>query len=96
MASGRRVRDLPDLARAVPGGRRTCRHCGAEHPPTPTLADVQAVIDRRGPGGLTASDPIWLAGFRINERKVADYRHRAACSWPATRRTSTAPPAGRG
>ena len=47
---------------------------GAEHPPTPTLEDVQAVIDQRGPKGIKASDPIWLAGFRINDRKVADYR----------------------
>ena len=39
-----------------------------------TLQDVQAVLDQRGPGGITASDPIWLAGFHINERKVADYR----------------------
>jgi 2-polyprenyl-6-methoxyphenol hydroxylase-like FAD-dependent oxidoreductase len=43
-------------------------------PPQPTLEQVQAIIDRRGPGGLTAFDPIWLAGFRINGRKVADYR----------------------
>jgi 2-polyprenyl-6-methoxyphenol hydroxylase-like FAD-dependent oxidoreductase len=47
---------------------------GAEHPPTPTLEQVQAIIDRRGPSGLKAFDPIWLAGFRINGRKVADYR----------------------
>jgi len=46
----------------------------AEHPPTPTLAQVQAVIDHRGPGHLEAFDPIWLAGFRINGRKVANYR----------------------
>src|SRR6202167_3375211 len=43
-------------------------------PPTPPLEQTQAVIDRRGPGGLTAFDPIWLAGFRIHGRKVADYR----------------------
>ncbi len=47
---------------------------GAEHPPTPTLDETQAMIDRRGPGGLKAYDPIWLAGFRINGRKVANYR----------------------
>jgi 2-polyprenyl-6-methoxyphenol hydroxylase-like FAD-dependent oxidoreductase len=47
---------------------------GAEHPPTPTLEDTQAIIDRRGPAGLVAFDPIWLAGFRINGRKVANYR----------------------
>jgi hypothetical protein len=47
---------------------------GAERPPTPTLEQVQAIIDRRGPSGLKAFDPIWLAGFRINGRKVASYR----------------------
>ena len=47
---------------------------GAEHPPAPTLEQVQAIMDRRGPRGLRAFDPIWLAGFRINGRKVASYR----------------------
>jgi 2-polyprenyl-6-methoxyphenol hydroxylase-like FAD-dependent oxidoreductase len=48
----------------------------SEHgpPPTPTLADAQAMVDKRGPGGLTLADPIWLTNFRINERKVSDYR----------------------
>jgi 2-polyprenyl-6-methoxyphenol hydroxylase-like FAD-dependent oxidoreductase len=40
----------------------------------PTLDEIQAMLDRRGPGGIVASSPIWLASFRINERKVADYR----------------------
>jgi 2-polyprenyl-6-methoxyphenol hydroxylase-like FAD-dependent oxidoreductase len=45
------------------------------HPPAnPTLEQVQGVIDRRGPGGIVVSDPIWLSAFRINERKVEDYR----------------------
>ena len=44
------------------------------HPADPTLAEVQSVVDRRGPKGLRLSDPIWLSGFRINERKVKDYR----------------------
>ena len=47
---------------------------GEAAPPTPTLDKVQAIIDRRGPGGITAFDPIWLAGFRINGRKVSKYR----------------------
>src|SRR5665213_564544 len=34
------------------------------------LGDLQL----RGPGGLTAHDPVWLSLFHINERKVADYR----------------------
>jgi 2-polyprenyl-6-methoxyphenol hydroxylase-like FAD-dependent oxidoreductase len=40
----------------------------------PTLADVQAKVDERGPAGLILTDPVWLANFRINERKVSDYR----------------------
>ena len=47
---------------------------GQAKPPTPDLAQVQAIIDRRGPGQMTAFDPIWLAGFRINGRKVSQYR----------------------
>jgi 2-polyprenyl-6-methoxyphenol hydroxylase-like FAD-dependent oxidoreductase len=43
-------------------------------PVNPTLDQVQAIIDRRGPGGMTTTDPIWLSAFRINERKVSDYR----------------------
>ena len=41
---------------------------------TRQLKTSKAVIDTRGPGGITASASIWLASFRINERKVADYR----------------------
>jgi 2-polyprenyl-6-methoxyphenol hydroxylase-like FAD-dependent oxidoreductase len=40
----------------------------------PTLADVQTILDKRFPGGGRASNPIWLTTFRINERKVEDYR----------------------
>jgi 2-polyprenyl-6-methoxyphenol hydroxylase-like FAD-dependent oxidoreductase len=61
----------------TPGRFRVIADLGAaeaEHRPDPTLADVQAKVDERGPGGLTLSDPVWLANFRINERKVSDYR----------------------
>ncbi len=44
------------------------------HPPDPSLSDVQAIVDERGPAGLRLSEPHWLAGFRIHERKVSDYR----------------------
>ena len=47
---------------------------GGVGPQDPTLGEVQAVLDQRGPGGMTASNPIWLAAFHINERKVAAYR----------------------
>jgi 2-polyprenyl-6-methoxyphenol hydroxylase-like FAD-dependent oxidoreductase len=44
-------------------------------PVSPTLEDVQTILDVRGPGaGIMASDPIWLTGFTINERKVSNYR----------------------
>jgi 2-polyprenyl-6-methoxyphenol hydroxylase-like FAD-dependent oxidoreductase len=43
-------------------------------PANPTLDQVQAIIDSRGPGGMTTANPIWLSAFRINERKVSDYR----------------------
>jgi 2-polyprenyl-6-methoxyphenol hydroxylase-like FAD-dependent oxidoreductase len=39
-----------------------------------TLAQIQNFLDERGPGGLVAFDPVWLAFFYINERKVKDYR----------------------
>ena len=35
---------------------------GTGRPPDPSLAEVQAVVDQRGPGGLRLSDPVWLAG----------------------------------
>ena len=46
----------------------------APHPREPQLEDVQALLDQRGPRGIVATDPIWLSAFRINERKVRDYR----------------------
>lgn len=41
----------------------------------PTLEGIQAILDRRDGRGIRAEDPVWLSGFHINERKVADYRH---------------------
>lgn len=46
----------------------------SNHPAEPTLEDVQAILDKRFPGGVRAINLIWLSSFRINERKVADYR----------------------
>jgi 2-polyprenyl-6-methoxyphenol hydroxylase-like FAD-dependent oxidoreductase len=40
----------------------------------PTLEEVQAIVDRRGPGGVGLSNPLWLSGFSVNERKVETYR----------------------
>ena len=50
-------------------------HPERAQPETPTLAQAQALLDERGPGGLVLRDPVWLSGFRINERKLAHYRH---------------------
>lgn len=47
---------------------------GDGHRPTPTVEDVQRILDVRGPGGIRASDPVWLSSFSINERKVSDFR----------------------
>ena len=59
-----RYRVIADTGNATSDARRS----------DPTLEEIQAVLDRRGPGGIKATAPIWLAAFRINERKVADYR----------------------
>ena len=61
---GGRFRVIADLGTAKDVSR----------PADPSLADVQRLVDDRGPGGLTITDPVWLAGFRIHERMVAEYR----------------------
>jgi 2-polyprenyl-6-methoxyphenol hydroxylase-like FAD-dependent oxidoreductase len=68
-----RFRVIADVD-AQPGDAQAGGAQPGPHPADPTLKEVQALLDRRGPGGIQASNPIWLAGFRINERKVADYR----------------------
>jgi 2-polyprenyl-6-methoxyphenol hydroxylase-like FAD-dependent oxidoreductase len=47
---------------------------GEGNRPAPTLGEVQQILEVRGPGGIRASDPVWLSSFSINERKVSDYR----------------------
>jgi 2-polyprenyl-6-methoxyphenol hydroxylase-like FAD-dependent oxidoreductase len=46
---------------------------GSGHHPDPTLEEIQAMIAHRGTPGIRVKDPVWLAAFRINERKVKDY-----------------------
>jgi 2-polyprenyl-6-methoxyphenol hydroxylase-like FAD-dependent oxidoreductase len=48
--------------------------CGGEHPKDPTVEEIAAIVEERGPKGVKLFDPIWLSGFRINARKVKDYR----------------------
>ncbi len=57
-----RVRLIADMGPS--GGKRQ----------DPTLAEVQAVVDDRGPGKVRVTDPLWMSSFGINERKVGKYR----------------------
>lgn len=41
-------------------------------PPVPEA--FQAIIERRGPGGIVLGEPIWTSTFRINERQISNYR----------------------
>ncbi|WP_267428321.1 FAD-dependent monooxygenase [Methylobacterium sp. GC_Met_2] len=63
----------------IPGGRaRVIATVGKTDPahtrPDPTLAEVQSLVDQRAGGGFRVTDPVWLSNFRINERKVSDYK----------------------
>ena len=40
----------------------------------PPLEKIQAIIDSRGPGNVTAANPTWLHAFRIQEYNTASYR----------------------
>ncbi len=40
----------------------------------PSLAQVQALADERGPGGIRLSDPRWISVFRIHRREAARFR----------------------
>ncbi len=40
----------------------------------PTLDEINGMLAHRANPGIVLSDPIWLSAFRINERKVKDYR----------------------
>jgi 2-polyprenyl-6-methoxyphenol hydroxylase-like FAD-dependent oxidoreductase len=53
-----------DLGPAPPDGK----------PADPSLAELQAAVDERGPAGVRLSEPTWLSRFRIHARKVAEYR----------------------
>jgi 2-polyprenyl-6-methoxyphenol hydroxylase-like FAD-dependent oxidoreductase len=71
-------RDGPFVIFPIPGDRaRLTGVIGKTDPihprPDPTVADCQAMVDRRAGGGFRVTDPIWLTNFRINERKVSDY-----------------------
>ena len=73
-------RDGPFVIFPIPGGRaRIIVTIGKTEPghtrPDPTLEEIQGLVDQRVGGGIQLSDPVWLSNFRINERKVDDYKH---------------------
>lgn len=43
-------------------------------PGTPPLEKIQKIMDERGPGGVTATNPVWLYAFYVQEYNVASYR----------------------
>ncbi|GCE88924.1 monooxygenase FAD-binding [Komagataeibacter diospyri] len=58
----------------IPGRYRIIADIGTVPAHAPDLAAVQAIVDQRGPDGVILSDPVWLSDFRVNERRVRDYR----------------------
>ena len=86
------VAPLPD-----DGGRQRYRVVGTvgEAPEHPTVADVQALLDARGPGGpVTVHEILWGSRFRVHTGSRTRTAPAACCS-SATRRTCTARPAAR-
>ena len=61
-----------------------------------TLADVQALVDTRGPADITLREPLWLSAFHIALRAARCITSAMdVSSWPVMRRISTVPPAAR-
>ena len=43
-------------------------------PDAATLEECQAMMDTRGPGGVTLNDPVWLSRFRLHRRLAPQMR----------------------
>ncbi len=41
---------------------------------TPTLEEIQELVDERAPEHVTVTDPVWLASFRTHRRSADTYR----------------------
>ena len=80
----------------LPRGRHRIVATVEEAPEYPGIADVQHLLDTRGPatGSVRVHEIVWSSRFRIHHRLADRYRAGRICS-PATRRTSTAQPAGK-
>jgi hypothetical protein len=46
---------------------------GSGRRPDPTLDEINQMMAHRGSPSMVMSNPVWLASFRINERKVKEY-----------------------
>jgi 2-polyprenyl-6-methoxyphenol hydroxylase-like FAD-dependent oxidoreductase len=60
----------------APGRYRLIASLGpsTDKPPVPpTLAEFQAIVDRRGPPGIVLKGSLWTTAFHINERQVSRY-----------------------
>lgn len=53
----------------VLGTRAECGRTGE-----PDLAEIQSLVEARGPGSLRLHGPTWLSTFHINERKATSFR----------------------
>jgi 2-polyprenyl-6-methoxyphenol hydroxylase-like FAD-dependent oxidoreductase len=60
---GNRWRVVGDFGVAQGSGRRA----------DPTLDEINQMMAQRSSPSMVMSDPVWLASFRINERKVKEY-----------------------
>ncbi|MES9536805.1 FAD-dependent oxidoreductase [Actinomadura sp. NPDC000600] len=60
----------------LPGGRHRIVATVDEAPPAPTAADVQTLLDARGPKQHPArvKDVVWSSRFRVHHRLAAHYR----------------------
>ena len=67
---------------------------GGDHPRDPTLEEIAAIVERRGPKGVKLFDPIWLSAsgsMRAKSKAIA----RAGLSLVGTPRMFTAQPGAR-
>ena len=67
---------FPIIAGPLPRDRRRGRRRDGPHRPTRRWPRCRRWSTSAGPAALRLPPPIWLPAFRINERKVTDYRAR--------------------
>ncbi|AXH34385.1 FAD-dependent oxidoreductase [Humibacter sp. BT305] len=58
----------------LPGGRHRIVATMDDAPAHPSAADVQRILDERGPGGANVESLLWGSRFRVAHRLAATYR----------------------